>query len=44
MNDDLDLDWSNISDYEQENREFFNNVLPREVCLNPNEQDMGSAR
>ena len=43
MDDDLDLDWGNIPDYEQENREnrdFFNTELPREVRLNPNEQDM----
>ena len=40
MDDDLDLDWGNIPDYEQENRDFFNNELSREVCLNPNEQDM----
>lgn len=40
MDDDLDLDWGNIPDYEQENRDFFNNELSREVRLNPNEQDM----
>lgn len=40
MDDDLDLDWGNLPDYEQENRDFFNNELPREVRLNPNEQDM----
>lgn len=38
--DDLDLDWGNLPDYEQENRDFINNELPREVRLNPNEQDM----
>ena len=40
MDDDLDLDWGNLPDYEQENRDFFNTELPREVRLNPNEQDM----
>lgn len=40
MDSDLDLDWGNIPDYEQENRDFFNNELSREVRLNPNEQDM----
>ncbi len=38
--DDLDLDWGNIPDYEQENRDFFNSELPREVRLNPDEHDM----
>lgn len=38
--DDLDLDWGNIPDYEQENRDFFNSELSREVCLNPDEHDM----
>lgn len=38
--DDLDLDWGNLPDYKQENRNFINNELPREVRLNPNEQDM----
>lgn len=41
VDDDLDLDWGNLPpDYEQENRDFFNSELPREVRLNPNEQDM----
>ena len=40
VDDDLDLDWGNIPDYEQENREFFNNELSREVRLNPDEHDM----
>lgn len=39
--DDLDLDWGNLPpDYEQENRDFFNYELPREIRLNPNEHDM----
>lgn len=38
--DDLDLDWGNLPDYEQENRDFLNSELPRDVQLNPNEQDM----
>lgn len=38
--DDLDLDWGNIPDYEQENRDFFHDELPREVRLNPDEHDM----
>lgn len=38
--DDLDLDWGNIPNFEQENRTFFHDELPREVRLNPNEQDM----
>ena len=37
---DDDLDWGNLPDYEQKNRDFFNNELPRRVRLNPNEQDM----
>lgn len=40
VDDDLDLDWGNLPDYEQENKDFFNYELPREVRLNPNEQDM----
>ena len=40
VDDDLDLDWGNLPDYERENKEFFHVVLPREVCLSPNEQDM----
>lgn len=40
MDGDLDLDWGNLPDYEQENRDFFNNELSREVRLSPNEQDM----
>lgn len=38
--DDLDLDWGNIPDYEQENRTFLQDELPREVRLNPDEHDM----
>jgi len=38
--DDLDLDWGNIPNYEQENRDFLNSELPRDVHLNPNEQDV----
>lgn len=38
--DDLDLDRGNLPDYEQENRDFLNSELPREVHLNLNEQDM----
>ena len=38
--DDLDLDWGNIPDYEQENRDFFSSELSREVRLNPDEHDM----
>ena len=38
--DDLDLDWGNIPDYEQGNRDFFNGELSREVRLNPDEYDM----
>lgn len=40
VDDDLDLDWGNLPDYEQENRDFLNSELPREVRLNPSEQDM----
>ena len=40
VDDDLDLDWGNIPDYEQENRDFFNSELSREVRLNPDEHDM----
>ena len=40
MDDDLDLDWGNIPDYERESREFLNTELPREASLNPNERDM----
>lgn len=40
VDDDLDLDWGNLPDYEQENRDFLNSELPIEVRLNPNEQDM----
>lgn len=38
--DDLDLDYGNLPDYEQENRDFLNSELPREVRLKSNEQDM----
>lgn len=37
---DDDLDWGNLPGCEQENRDFLNSELPREVRLNSNEQDM----
>ena len=41
MDDDLDLDWGNMPpDYEQENKTFLRDELPREVRLNPDEHEM----